>query len=44
METRLIIAYLLIAVMAALVILGAVILQRKRAKSRRRDAGNGSHM
>ena len=38
METRLIIAYSLIAIMAALAVFGAVVLQRKRVEKRRRDA------
>lgn len=43
METRLIIAYSLIAVMVALVIFGGVMLSKKRAKTRQRDAGNGNY-
>lgn len=39
METRLIIAYALIALMASFAILGLVILQRRRAAKLRRDAG-----
>lgn len=42
-ETRLIIAYSLIAVMAALVIFGGVLLSKKRSKARQRDAGNGNY-
>jgi|GEM_PF-3113367 preprotein translocase subunit SecG len=39
METRLIIAYALIALMTSFAILGLVMLQRKRAAKLRRDAG-----
>lgn len=39
METRLIIAYALIALMASLAIFGLVMLQRKRNAKLRRDAG-----
>ena len=41
METRLIIAYLLIAIMLALAVIGGIILSKRRAKSRQRDAGKG---
>ena len=41
METRLIIAYLLIAIMLALAVVGGIILEKRRAKSRQRDAGKG---
>jgi hypothetical protein len=43
METRLIIAYSLIAMMAAIAILGCVIALRKRDTRRRRDAGRGDY-
>ncbi len=44
METRLIIAYSLIALMTTLVLIGALVLRQKRGKARRRDAGFGDHM
>ena len=44
METRLIIAYSLIAVMAALILFGAVMFSKKRGNTRRRDEGRGSHL
>jgi hypothetical protein len=43
METRLIIAYSLIAIMAALVIFAGFRWSKKRDKSRQRDAGKGSY-
>jgi hypothetical protein len=43
-ETRLIIAYSLIAVMAVLAIIGVVAIQRNRARTRLRDSGQGSKM
>lgn len=39
METRLIIAYTLIALMIAMGILGGVILSKRRDKARRRNSG-----
>lgn len=42
METRIIIAYSLIAIMALLVIVGAIMLSKKRDKAKRRDSGRGS--
>jgi hypothetical protein len=39
METRLIIAYSLIAIMIGLAVLGAVTITRKRSKARRRNSG-----
>jgi hypothetical protein len=42
-ETRLIIAYSLIAVMAALVVFGGIMWSKKRGKSRQRDAGRGNY-
>lgn len=44
METRLIIAYSLIAIMVALAIFGAFKLSQKQAKSGRRNSGKGDHM
>jgi type II secretory pathway pseudopilin PulG len=44
METRLIVAYSLIAILAALAIFGGVMLTKKRAKSRQRDEGRRSHL
>jgi hypothetical protein len=44
METRLIIAYSLIAIMVALAIFGVVKFMQKQAKSDRRNAGKGDHM
>jgi Flp pilus assembly protein TadG len=44
METRLIIAYSLIAVMAALIVIGVMLLSKQRGKNRERDSGRGSHM
>ncbi len=41
METRLIIAYSLIAIMALCAIFGVVMIRRKLAHNRRRDHGNG---
>jgi hypothetical protein len=43
METRLIIAYSLIAVMVALVLFGAIMLSKKRDKARQRSAGKTSY-
>jgi hypothetical protein len=43
-ETRLIIAYSLIAIMAACAIFGGVMLRRKNDKARRRDAGHGGNV
>ncbi len=43
-ETRLIIAYSLIAMMAAIAIFGGIMLSRKREKARDRDAGRGGHL
>jgi hypothetical protein len=43
METRIIIAYSLIAIMAALVIFGGVIWRRSREKIRRKNAGKGAY-
>lgn len=42
-ETRLIIAYSLIAVMAVLVILGSVLMSKRQNKARRRNAGKGEY-
>jgi hypothetical protein len=42
-EARLIIAYSLIAVMAALVIFGGILLSKRQGKARRRDAGKGDY-
>ncbi len=44
METRLIIAYSLIAVMAAFIVIGVMLLSKQRGKNRERDSGRGSHM
>ena len=44
METRLIIAYSLIAIMAALAIFGVIKLWQKKSRAQRRDSGNGAHM
>lgn len=43
MEARLVIAYSLIAVMAALVIFGGILLSKRQGKARRRDAGKGDY-
>jgi len=40
-ETRLIIAYSLIGVMAALVVFGGILWSKKREKSRQRGSGRG---
>jgi hypothetical protein len=42
-ETRLIIAYSLIALMVAFAIIGGMVTLRRRDKKRRRDAGHGGH-
>ncbi len=44
METRLIIAYSLIAIMVALAIFGLFKLSQKKSKLQRRDSGHGDHM
>lgn len=44
METRLIIAYSLIAIMVVLAIFGVVKFMQKQAKSDRRNSGQGDHM
>jgi hypothetical protein len=44
LETRLIIAYSLIAVMGALAAFGLVMWSKRRGKNRERDAGRGSHI
>ena len=44
METRLVIAYLLIAIMVALAIFGAIRLWQKNKQTKQRDNGNGAHM
>ncbi len=44
METRLIIAYSLIAIMLALVIFGGFKLAQKKGRTQRRDNGQGEHM
>lgn len=44
METRLIIAYSLIAIMVALAAFGVFKLSQRQAKSDRRNAGKGDHM
>jgi hypothetical protein len=44
METRLIIAYALIAIMIALAIFGGIKLSQKKNRTQRRDSGNGEHM
>ena len=41
METRLIIAYALIAIMVGIAIFGATLWQKRRVKSRSRDEGKG---
>ncbi len=43
METRLIIAYSLIAIMVALVIFGGFMLSKKQEKSRRRNSGKSDY-
>ncbi len=43
METRLIVAYTLIAIIVGIIVVGGVILSRRQAKSRRRDAGKGNY-
>ena len=43
METRLIIAYSLIALLTALALFGVIALSKKRTRIRDRDAGRGSH-
>jgi hypothetical protein len=43
METRLIVAYSLIAIMATLVIFGGIMLFKKREKARLRNAGKGEY-
>jgi uncharacterized membrane protein YidH (DUF202 family) len=43
METRIIIAYSLIAIMAALVAFGGVMWRRNREKMRRKNAGHGTY-
>jgi hypothetical protein len=42
-ETRLIIAYSLIAVMAALVVLGSIMFSKKRKETHCRNSGQGSN-
>lgn len=42
-ETRLIVAYALIAIMAAIVLWGAFMLSKKQDKDRRRDSGKGDY-
>lgn len=42
-ETRLIVAYLLIAIMAVLVLLGAFMLWKKQKKARRRATGKDDY-
>lgn len=44
METRLIIAYSLIAIMVALVIFGGIKLSQKKGRTDRRNNGHGDHM
>ena len=44
METRLIIAYTLIAIMIALAIFGGIKLSQMKSRGQRRDSGNGEHM
>lgn len=44
METRLIIAYSLIAIMVALAAFGVFKLSQRQARSDRRNAGKGDHM
>lgn len=44
METRLIIAYSLIAIMLALAAFGGFKLFQKKSKLQRRNAGNGDHL
>jgi hypothetical protein len=44
METRLIIAYSLIAIMVAIAAFGIFKLSQNKAKLQRRDSGNGDHM
>lgn len=44
METRLIIAYSLIAIMLALAAFGGFKLFQKKSKLQRRNSGNGDHM
>ena len=43
METRLIIAYSLIALMAVFAIIGAVAIRRNSARKQRRDEGRGDY-
>lgn len=43
METRLIIAYSLIALMIGLAIFGGMMMLRKREKARRRNSGHGDY-
>ncbi len=43
METRLIIAYSLIAMMASLFVLGGLLISRRQGKIRRRNAGKGDY-
>jgi hypothetical protein len=42
-ETRLIVAYSLIAIMAGIVLWGALMLSKKQDKDRRRDSGKGDY-
>lgn len=44
METRLIIAYSLIAIMVALAIFGGIKLSQKKSRTDRRNSGQGEHM
>lgn len=44
METRLIIAYSLIAIMLAIAAFGLYKMSQNKAKLQRRDSGNGDHM
>lgn len=44
METRLIIAYSLIAIILAIATFGIFKLSQHKAKLQRRDSGNGDHM
>jgi len=44
METRLIIAYSLIAIMLALAAFGIFKMIQKKARLQRRNSGNGAHM
>ena len=44
METRLIVAYALIAIMVALAVFGGIKLSQQKSRRQRRDRGDGAHM